>query len=124
MRMPGMPNWDRWNDYKFKHIEDLNFKYARAKEAGYKVWEYEMLQIANDQSRDLQPDGKGGFRSDNTAVNRDKLRVETMWKLMKAIMPQVYGDKIEQHLTGKGGEALQITVNIGAKTSEGTKGKA
>ena len=113
--------WGTWCDYKLTQYEkdsestDFPAKYARAKENGFISWENKLLEIANDQTRDLQPDGKGGFKSDNTAVNRDRLRVDSMKWIMAKRLPRVYGDKIEQQITGKDGEGLQVVINVNTK---------
>ena len=52
----------------------------------------QIIKICDDESRDMTPDGK----SDNTAVNRDKLRVSTRQWAMARFRPDLFGDKVEQ----------------------------
>lgn len=113
-REEGMPTWRAWWKYKETHPEFIQ-QYAQAKEQGLAAWEEEINKIAADDSRDLQPDGKGGFKSDNTAVNRDRLRIDTKKWLMSKLMPKKYGEKSGVEVSGPGGEAIGV-VFIGAKS--------
>lgn len=111
-RREGMPSWSNWCAYKQKHAE-FQDQYARAKEIGYEVWEDEIIKIAEDQSRDQIPDGKGGFKSDNTAVNRDRLRIDTKKWLMSKLASKKYGDKTNVDLSSSDG--TMGVVFIGSK---------
>ncbi len=71
----------------------------------------EMIKIAEDQSRDISPDGK----SDNTAVNRDKLRIGTRQWSMQRFHPDLFGDKIKQEVTGADGAPFTPILNINLK---------
>lgn len=79
-------------------------------------WADEIVQIAKNETRDYQTvtifDGKGNVRktyvqSDNTAVNRDRLKVDTMRWLMAKLAPKVYGEKVIQEITGADGGPVQ-----------------
>lgn len=102
----GRPGWSTWTKYKREHPEFIA-KYLWAKADGYQVWEYEIDKISHDESRDMQPDGKGGFKSDNTAVNRDRLKVDTRKWLMSKLLSKVYGDRVSQEVTGADGGPIQ-----------------
>lgn len=99
---PAMPCWRAWTKYKREHPDFIPI-YAQAKGDCYEVWEHKMRTRAMDESRDLQPDGKGGFKSDNTAVNRDRLCIDTDKWLMSKLMSKKYGDKVQQELSGPEG---------------------
>lgn len=92
---PGTPGWSTWCFYKSKADRDFQDRYARAKSSCFQVWQRKLIDIATDESRDLQPDGKGGFKSDNTAVNRDRLKIDTMKWIMSKLESKVYGDKLD-----------------------------
>lgn len=113
-RDPKFPSWSAFCRFKRKD-EKFRDQYHSSWEDGFTAWEQEIIDISDDQTRDYQDDGKGGIKSDNTASNRDRLRIDTRKWIMSKRMPKVYGDKIEQQLTGKGGESLQVTVNIPVK---------
>lgn len=113
-QQPDMPNqavileWVTFDD----NITEL---YLRARRAWSLYQAEKIVEIADDESRDQVPDGKGGFKSDNTAVNRDNLRVRTRQALMSRYHPKVFGEKIEQQVTGKDGAALQVVINVNTK---------
>jgi hypothetical protein len=112
-------DWSTWTKYKQRNIDNLEFitKYAQSKESGYKVWEDRIVEISDDESRDQVPDGKGGYKSDNTAVNRDRLRVDSRKWLMSKLLPKTYGEKIEQTISAQLSQP-QIQINI--KTNDCT----
>ena len=125
-RADDMPDWSTWCKYKIKHCDDSIFisHYAHAKELGLKVWEQDILEISDDESRDYQvstttyekKDGtvvtKKDVKSDNTAVSRDKLRVDARKWLMSKMASKVYSDKVQQEVTGKDGAELQQPIFI------------
>lgn len=115
-----MPHWSAFCRFKRdpKNKEFLD-QYALAWADGLAAWEHEIDCIAADSSRDFQPDGKGGVKSDNTAVNRDRLRVDTKKWIMSKRMPHLYGDKVQQEITGKDGAALQPVFNITVERKDG-----
>lgn len=73
-------------------------------------WRDQMIDIADDESRDQVPDGKGGFKSDNTSVNRDRLKVDTRKWIMCKLNPGKYGDKVE--VGGNKDQPLTVNVKI------------
>lgn len=111
---PGYPNWRTWSKFKREHPEFIPH-YTRAKEDGFESWERKIIDIANDDSRDVIEDAKGNQRSDNTAVNRDRLRIDSMKWLMSKSMPKKYGDKIEQRITDGEGGPFKPVLNITIK---------
>lgn len=83
-------------------------QYARAREGLADYWADDITEITDNESRDLQPDGKGGMKSDNTAVNRDKLKAESRLKLMALFAPKKYGVKVQNELSGPNGGPIQL----------------
>lgn len=81
-------------------------RYAHAKKRSSYALMNEARKIAEDQSRDLMPDGKGGFKSDNTAVQRDRLRIDTLKWHCSVLNPEEFGAKSYTELTGKDGASL------------------
>lgn len=107
--IPGQKNPDRntvvlWTlkneewakEFKAAGIAQLDF------------WRDEMIDICDDESRDQVPDGKGGYKSDNTSVNRDRLKVDTRKWIMCKLHPERYGDKVGI----EGDKDKPITVHI------------
>lgn len=76
---------------------------------GKRLWcmaqDDENIKIADDQTRDIL-DGK----SDNTAVNRDKLRIGTRQWSMQRFNPNLFGDRVKQELTA--GEGVKVNFSI------------
>lgn len=110
----GMPSADSIHQWVL-HDEELLSLYMRAQQAWCLAQNKKIIEIADDETRDQVPDGKGGFKSDNTAVNRDNLRVRTRQYLMGKWFPRVFGEKIEAQHTGKDGAALQVIINVNTK---------
>jgi hypothetical protein len=92
--------------------------------------EDKLYQIALDETRDVLeweetsegPRGlttKQGRSSDNTAVQRDRLKADTISRMMKWKMPQRYGDKITQEVTGPNGGDLVPVLNINITKKDG-----
>lgn len=85
-------------------------KYALARKNQLEFLADEILDISEDDSRDTTPDGK----PNNTAVTRDRLRVDTIKFLLVHLMPEKYGNLIKQEVTGKDGEPLTAPVDLEA----------
>ena len=98
--------------------KEFQEKYAHAREVQADFYADEIIEIA--KKRDLDnplPNGRGGYGSDTTAVQRDRLIVDALkWKASK-LAPKKYGEKIQQEVTGADGTALipSITVNVKGK---------
>lgn len=83
-------------------------KYARAKEMQADVLAAEILEISDDQSKDIIA-GEYGESGNSAAVNRSKLRVDSRKWLASKLAPKKYGDKIEH--TGN----VEVAVVTGMK---------
>ena len=73
-------------------------QYARAREAQAEHWAEEILEIADDSSRDVKTiERKGELVEvvDHDVVQRSKLRVDTRKWLLSKLAPRKYGDKVE-----------------------------
>lgn len=124
--MPALSTIYDWRD-SGKHPM-FSEMYARAREKLCQHWADEIVEDSLNQSRDQQERviKKDGYSeklgtynetvvttsSDNTAVQRDKLIVDTKKWLLARLRPKEYGDKIEQQLTGKDGAEFQPILNI------------
>ncbi len=105
-KKPGMPCWNvlwNWLDAN----EEFKERYYHARRLGFIASADDLEIIADDESRDQVPDGRGGYKSDNTAVNRDKLRIWTrQWNMAKQYR-ELFGDKVTNEITGKDGGPIQ-----------------
>lgn len=110
-REAHMLSWSAFCAFKRKpENKEFQDQYIVAWEDGLEAWEADLDKIAHDESRDLIPDGKGGFKSDNTAVNRDRLKIDTRKWIMCKRMPKKYGDKLEQEVNHTGSFTINFAV--------------
>jgi hypothetical protein len=89
--------------------------YGRAREHAAHTLFDQMLDIADDSSRDLLEDGS----PNNAAIARARLQIETRARVAGKLAPRVYGERIEQ-LT----QAVTInnnTLAIDARALDGTQ---
>lgn len=112
LRLPGVPE-DRTTIYRWtREHEEFRNAYVRARQDQMDTWVEDMIRISNDDSRDVMRDEMGRLRSDNTAVNRDKLRCDTIKFIASRLHAKKYGDKVMQEITGPEGGALLPVLNI------------
>lgn len=114
-RDPDMPQWSTLCGWKRRN-EEFATQYARAREDLLDYWAEEIDEIAHDTSRDFTTDEMGRIRSDNTAVNRDRLKIDTRKWIMCKLSPKKYGDKLTQEISGPDSGPIPV-INIGTKTS-------
>lgn len=94
-----------------KHPE-FKEQYARAKEEQADFLAEEMIEIADDSSKDNMtitgPDGKLKVVEDREWTNRSRLRVDTRKWIASKLKPKKYGDKID--VTTQGQAITQVTI--------------
>lgn len=115
-----MPNRSTIADWAQNNPE-FSSMYAQAREYLYQHWADEILDDALNEARDYQKrkrtkisdvNGKKTREiieetvSDNTAVQRDRLKVDSKKWLLSRLLPKQYGDKVTQELTGAEGKDL------------------
>lgn len=83
---------------------DFVKEYELAREWQLTAWEDQIIEIANDSSKDRLPDG----RIDCDHISRMKLLVHTKMWVMARRAPKRYGDRISTELSGPGGSAIEI----------------
>lgn len=98
--------------------------FARAQQLWCWAQNDRIITIADDESRDVIEDvmhkeNEDGSitefvkkKSDNTAVQRDKLRIGARQWAMTKLAAKHFGDKIQQEVTGAEGKDLIPTINI------------
>ena len=88
-------------------------QYMRAREAQMEVMAQEIIDIADDSSRDTIVT-EDGSKPDAEWINRSRLRVDTRKWLMSKLAPKKYGDKITH--AGDSDQPLEVVVRrIGPK---------
>jgi terminase small subunit-like protein len=80
-------------------------KYDAARRACVEFWSDEILEIATDGRNDTIVDRKGRRGCNHEWIARSRLRIETIWKLMRSISPERYGDKLPEAIKARKIEA-------------------
>lgn len=89
-------------------------QYAHAREAAADYWADEVINIAYDTSNDYKTNAKGEKVVDAEAIQRAKLKIDTIkWHVAK-IAPEKYGDKLEL----KGKVDTNVTTNLPPEIAE------
>jgi hypothetical protein len=94
---------------RVKNDPEFGKQYARAREAGYQLLADEIVEIADEEvtmirrskhqpssdgEDDGEDDGEVEVVFDATAVQRNRLRVDTRKWMLSKMLPKVYGDKL------------------------------
>lgn len=127
-KLEHMPDWSNLMRWVAK-MPEFRDKYAEARECMIDHWVMSAYDIASDDTRDLinsievtdSPKGRTVKKkrvSDNTASQRDRLRVDTILKVAAKMSPKKYGDIQRLEHTGKDGERLNINVTVNAKDNK------
>jgi hypothetical protein len=106
---PDMPNAGTVFEWLSKHKEFAE-RYARAREQQAEKYASEIIAIADENPTCAVPDPDGGTstRVDAAAIQRNKLRVDARKWIACKLLPKVYGDRIQQELTGADGGPVQF----------------
>ncbi len=135
-KLDGMPSWSAWCYFKrWAKDNDAEFmsKLAQATDDWCTFQESKRHEIAEDQTRDVMDveeiteSEKHGTTikrkkvSDNTAIQRDRLRVDVIENTLKWKLPQKYGDKAQVTHQNPDGSGLSVIVNISRKSSDKKK---
>lgn len=94
--MPSKSMVFRW----LHQIESFRDQYARAKEEQADTLADDILDIADDNSQDKYVDEEGKTRVDNEVVARSRLKVDARKWIASKLKPKVYGDRIQQEISG------------------------
>jgi hypothetical protein len=109
-RDKGMPKvttlWDWQNDKDNPdRAAQISERFARAREVGYDAIATKCLDIADDNTTDVEmveiTEGVTVERVNHDVVQRAKLRIETRLKLLACWDPKRYGTKIDHTSGGK-----------------------
>lgn len=94
--MPALSTICKWIAEK----ETFSEQYARAKTLQADILASEIIEISDNETRDLL-DGEFGQQGNTTAVQRDKLRVDARKWAASKLAPKKYGDKLDVTTNGK-----------------------
>ena len=109
--MPGQSTVFAW----LAQRPEFQEKYARAREAQADAIFDEILDIADDARNDWMErqgeDGQGaGWQLNGDHVQRSRLRIDARKWMAGKLRPKVYGDKIQQEISGAGGGPLVVEI--------------
>ena len=96
-------------------------KYEAARKACVEYWSDQVLDVATDSTNDTIVDRKGRRGANHEWISRSRLRVETMFKLMRVIDPARYGDRLPEAVEARRIEAdeqRQIAATTGVRRIE------
>ena len=98
----GMPKTSTVRNW-VRRIPEFAEQYTLARKNQLEYWADQMIDLSDDSSQDILPDGK----ANNAKVNRDRLAVDTRKFLLVHLMPEKYGQKVVQEITGPNGGPVQ-----------------
>lgn len=78
-----------------KRYPEFSEQYTQSKRCQIELLIDEILEIADDESNDCLIDKDGKLVSNNSAVNRARLKIDTRKWLACKLVPKVYGNKID-----------------------------
>lgn len=85
--------------------EGFSKRYAEAKDIAIQIMAEDIIDIADDTSRDTKHGPDGQELPNSEWISRSRLRVDTRKWLLSKLIPKKYGDKIDHNVSGS------ITVN-------------
>lgn len=115
-RMPSKPTVIRWLASPTR--ADFREMYYYARRVYAELLMDEVIEIADDQSKDWIPtyNKKGeqnGWKPDNEAIQRSRVRIDTRKWLASKMIPRIYGEKVDHHheVVGDLAELLKTASN-------------
>ncbi len=88
---------------------DFAEQYTRARQLQAQLLADEILEIADDGRNDIIEVGENGKTHIETnwdCIHRSRIRVDTRKWYLSKVLPKIYGDKIQQEVTGANGAEL------------------
>ena len=101
-KLPNADGFLKW----LEGAPALRTQYTRAREVGYQLLADEIVDIADENYTTDEHGVKE--RLTNEAIARNRLRVESRKWMLSKMLPKVYGEKLTQEVTGKGGGPIQL----------------
>lgn len=99
---PTIRSWAGDPDHPF------SAQYIRAREVGYMRMADEVIEISDDSGDDIKVTDDGQEVTNHDVITRSRLRVDTRKWLMSKALPKIYGDRVENRITGPDGGSLQV----------------
>lgn len=99
----GFPRARTVHRWVIRYNETFGQLYARAQEIKTHLLAGETIEIADDGSGDLMVDNRGNEMLNREFYNRSDLRVKARQWYISRLNRKVFGDKLDQEITGKDG---------------------
>ena len=106
--MPVSQTFYKWLDSD----KNKSTQYARATELRSENIFEDIIDIADDNRKDLLTDKDGNERTNNDVIQRSRLMVDARKWYLSKLNPKKYGDKIETTLEG-GEKPIQNIIRLG-----------
>jgi hypothetical protein len=113
--LPSLAVISAWNVSANELYKPFQEQYARAMQTRAIRWAEELLEIADETSKDKMVDEYGNEKPNSEYINRSRLRVDTRKWLLSKVLPKVYGDRQQHEISGKDGIPLIPVMNFGKK---------
>lgn len=108
----AMPSEATVRGWALDDRDGFSARYARARELQMHALADDLLEIADDTSRDTRQTPRGEQVPDTEWIARARLRVDARKWLMSKIVPKVYGDKVQAEHSGPEGGPIQTEVVV------------
>jgi hypothetical protein len=109
-RDEGFPPESTVRGWALDDVDGFGARYASAHQVGLDAMADELLEIADDGSKDYKLDSHGNLVADNDHISRSRLRIDTRkWYLAK-LAPKRYGEKVDLNVGGQDGSPVVTVV--------------
>lgn len=106
--MPSIATVFRWlADERYKEFRE---QYEEARETLLETMAGEILEIADETSRDTLTDDEGNERANAEWIARSRLRVEARKWILSKLLPKKYGEKVAHEHAG--GLTLNVVTGV------------
>ncbi len=103
------PSYQTVMRWVYDDVDGFYERYTKAREIGIHAIIDETIKISDDSSGDAKLNAQGDTVMDGEFVARSRLRVDTRKWLASKIVPKIYGDKVQQEVTGKDGGPVSVS---------------
>lgn len=105
-----MPPESTVRSWAIDNREGFFAQYARAQDIRAHSLFDQIIEIADDSSRDTYEDENGNERVNTEVVQRARLRVDARKWYIGKVMPKVYGERVAMEHSGPNGGPVEVTV--------------
>jgi hypothetical protein len=109
-RDEGMPDDRTVRTWALNDYQGFYPQYATARQLGLDAMADQLLEIADDTSRDYTLDSQGNLIVNGEHINRSRLRVDVRKWYLSKLAPKRYGEKIDLNVGGQDGSPLTTVV--------------